>query len=245
MRWTSIVALLGVFAAYSAEAQTAIPSGTLIPASLSGSLNLKKLRSGQQFHAEVMQDIPGTEIKRRSHIVRHVVSLTPVPAGHARLEIAFDAVQWHNQRIPIRADLRAMASFNEVEDAQVPEEGASRGITPEVATTTQIGGEQVYRGGGPVADGDTVVGRPTPWGVLGVPRTQPGTTCRGEADHNKSQQAFWLFSTNACGVYGYSGLQIEHSGRSQPIGTVVLVSDTGKLNLQSGTAFLLRVVAQK
>jgi hypothetical protein len=237
-----MLALLGVCAASGVNAQSAIPSGTLIPASLSGSLNVKRLRVGQQFHAEVMQDVPGTHIKRRSNVVGHVVSLTPDRAGHARLEIAFDAVQWHEQRIPIRADLRAMASFNEVEDAQVPEEGASRGITPEVATTTQIGGEQVYRGGGPVAEGDTIVGRPTPWGVLAVPRAQLGTVCRGESGNNRREQAFWLFSTNACGVYGYSGLQIEHSGRSQPIGTIVLTSDSNKLDLRSGTAFLLRVV---
>jgi hypothetical protein len=241
MRWASIVALLSMCGSCSAIAQSPIPSGTLIPASLSGSLNVKKLHSGQRFHAEIMQDIPGTAMKRRANVIGHVVGYAPDPAGHARLEIAFDAVQTHGQRIPIKADLRAMASFNEVEDAQVPEEGASRGITPEVATTTQIGGEQVYRGGGPVADGNTVVGRPTPWGVLALPRTQTGTACRGEADDNTRAQAFWLFSSDACGVYGYGDIHIAHAGRRQPIGTVVLTSDTSKLDLRSGTAFLLRV----
>jgi len=188
-----------------------------------------------------MQNIPGTPIKRRAQVVGHIVSLAPATSGHARLEIAFDAIQSHGQTIPIKTNLRALASFLEVQEAEDPEEIASRGITPEVATTTQIGGEQVYRGGGPVTEGDTVVGKPTPWGILGLPRTQPGMPCRGAVDHNDQSQAFWLFSTDACGIYGFSSLKIEHAGRTDPAGTVVLASNQDKLSLGSGTAMLLRV----
>lgn len=242
MKYGSLAMVLGILLASAATAQTAIPPGTLIPVSLSGSLNVKKIHSGQQFRTEVMQDIPGTAVRRRARVVGHVVSSTSDHAGHVRLEITFDAIQTRGQRIPIKAGLRALASFNEVEDAQVPEEGASRGITPEVATTTQIGGEQVYRGGGPVAAGETMVGRPTPWGVLATPRTQPGKPCRGVLDNNTQAQAFWLFSSDACGVYGFPDLQIEHAGRADPAGRIILASRGDKLNLGSGTALLLRVL---
>lgn len=240
MRYASILAAFVL--ACAANAQSTVPPGTLIPISLSRGLNVHKIHSGQQLRAEVMQDIPGTSVKRRATVLGHVVNSTSGSAGRAQLAISFDTIESHGRRIPIKTSLRALASFNEVESAQVPEEGASRGITPEVATTTQIGGEQVYRGGGPVADGDTVVGKPTPYGALGLPRTQPGKPCRGALGDPSQAQAFWLFSTDACGIYGFAGLQIEHSGRTEPTGTIVLASNDDKLNLGSGTAMLLRVI---
>lgn len=241
MKSYRLLAAIG-FMPFIAFAQTSLPPGTLIPVSLSGRLNVQKLHPGQRIRADVMQDVPGTSVRRRDHAVGEVVSLTPSRGGHSQLEIRFDAVESHGQRIPIRTSLRALASFSEVQDAQVPEEGASRGMTPDVSTTTQIGGEQVYRGGGPVMAGDTIVGKPSPWGVLALPRTQPGTPCRGVLNNNSRPQAFWVFSTDACGVYGFSKIQIVHAGRTQPAGTIVLASDGGKLNLGSGTAFLLRVL---
>ena len=241
MRCRWLLAAIGLLPMI-APAQTSLPPGTLIPVSLSGSLNVQKLSPGQKIRADVMQDLPGTSIKRRARLIGQARSLHPSSDGHPRLEIRFDAVEIHGQQIPVKTCLRAMASFNEVQEAQIPEEGASRGITPEVATTRQIGGDQVYRGGGPVAVGVDKVGEPTPWGVLAIPRAQPGTPCRGIVDGNTTPQAFWLFSTDACGVYGFSHIRIEHSGRTQPTGTIVLATDEGKLNLRSGTAFLLRVL---
>lgn len=241
MKCLWLVAAIGSLP-WIAWAQTNLPPGTLIPLSLSGSLNVQKLHVGQHIHADVMQDVPGTPVKRRARVVGEIVSAKPANGGTSRLELRFNAVEVHGQRIPIKTSLRALASFNEVEEAQIPEEEASRGITPEVATTQQIGGEQVYRGGGPVAVGDEIVGKPTPWGVLAIPRAQPGMPCRGVVGDSAGAQAFWLFSTDACGVYGLSHIRIENTGRTQPTGTIVLASDESKLNLTSGTAFLLRVV---
>jgi hypothetical protein len=243
MKHAVTVALISLFLACAASAQTNIPAGTLIPASLNGSLNVKRIHPGKQFTAEIMQDIPGTPIERRSNVIGHIASVKPDPSGKPRLQIVFDAVELRDkERIPIKASLRALASFNDVQAAQVPLGGTTTGITPENATTTQIGGEMVYRARGTVAAGDTVVGRPTPWGVLALPRAQPGTPCGGEAFGNTSEQAFWIFSTNACGVFGYGNTQITSTGEQQPVGTVVLTNDKGNIDLQSGTAFLLRVL---
>lgn len=241
MKWIHVLAAI-ILISSSAAAQSSIPIGTLVPVSLSGSLSADRVHAGQQIRAEVMQDIPGTTVKRRAHLLGHVVSAFRDRNGHAHLEIAFDSLVSHGQRILIKTDLRAIASLNEVQEAQIPEEGASRGITPEVATTTQIGGDQVYRGGGPVASGETIVGRPTPWGVVAKPREQLGTPCRGVVNNNTQPQAFWLFSTDACGVYGLSKFRIEHAGRSNPAGKIILASRDGGLQLRSGTALLLRVV---
>jgi hypothetical protein len=222
--------------------QRALPVGTLIPVSLSTALNTDKRHPGDPIHAEVMQDIPGTSVKRRAHVVGHVVSVSRGSNGNARLEFRIDTIKMRRQSIPMATALRALASFLEVQEAQVPEEGASRGITPEVATTTQIGGDQVYRGGGPVAVHGEVVGKPTPWGVVAVPRVHPGMPCRGQFGGHTGLQAFWLFSTDACGVYGLSDVLIEHAGRTAPTGTIVLVSTKGKLNIGTGAALLLRVI---
>ena len=156
------------------------------------------------------------------------------------LEIRFDAVRINGQMVPFNADLRALASYFDVEEAQIPEDMSSRGLTPETWTTQQIGGDQFYRGGGPVAVGSTAVGEVTPWGALDEPRIQSGLTCRGAIGENHGPQAMWLFSSDACGVYGFPNIRIEHAGRSEPGGTIVLASDNGKLNLGSGAGLLLR-----
>ena len=222
-------------------AQSGLPTGTIIPVSLDTGLKADKAHVGQRVRAEVMQDIPGTAIRRRDHVLGHVVQATSSKNGKARIEFRFDAVDMRGQRIPLEVNLRALASFIEVGEAQVPEEGPARGTTPEVATTQQIGGDQVYRGGGPVAVGDTILGKPTPWGVLAVPRAKPGQPCGGALDGNTKPQALWLFSTDACGIYGFQHLRIEHAGRTEPIGNIVIVAERGKINLVSGTGMLLRV----
>lgn len=224
-----------------AIAQNQIPAGTIIPVSLDHGINANHAHPGQQFRAEVMQNVPGTSIRRRAKVFGHVVAATPSSSGGARLEISFDAVQVHGQRIPLKADLRALASYVEVGSAEVPEDMSERGTTPETAITQQIGGERVYRGGGPVAAGDTTVGEPTAYGVLGAPRAQSGQPCRGVVDHNTRQQAFWLFSTDACGVYGFENLRIVDAGRGDASGRITLATEKGKLVLGGGSGMLLRV----
>lgn len=222
-------------------AQNAPPSGTILPISLDTSLNAAKIHPGQLIRATVMQDIPGTAIHRRAKVEGNVVQAGTAENGQMKVEIRFDTVKTHGQMMPIQTNLRALASFMEVEEAQDPEEMSSRGLTPETWTTQQIGGDQVYRGGGPVAVGTTTVGQVTPWGALDVPRTQLGQPCRGAIGENKQPQAMWLFSSDACGVYGFNNIRIQHAGRSDPRGTIVLSSTNGKLKLGSGTGLLLRV----
>ncbi len=236
--WIGIAALLLPLAAV---AQSALPAGALLPVSLDKSLDSRKARPGQTIQAIVMQNIPGTSIHRGAKVIGHVVQVGTLQNGRARVELRFDSLNSRRQRIPLQVDLRALVSFLEVEEAQVPEDMADRGTTPETATTQQIGDEQVYRGGGPVTSGLTIVGQPVPNGVLALPRIQPGKPCRGIVAGNNRPQALWLFSSDACGVYGYPQLRIAHSGRTTPVGDILLVSENGPLQLRSGTGLLLRV----
>jgi hypothetical protein len=188
-----------------------------------------------------MQDVPGTKIHAGNRVFGHVVSAAPNKDGNgAQLTLRFDAVRISKQRIPISADVRAIGSMMEVADAQVPLSGPDRGTSRASWTTTQIGGEIVYRGGGPVANGLRDVGVPSANGVLVWPSAVTGTKCQdGFAD--EGPQAFWVFSSDACGLYGFSDLEIAHSGRGEPVGEIVLTSRSGNVHLQSGSGMLLRV----
>lgn len=111
----------------------------------------------------------------------------------ARVSVRFDTLAVAKRRIPITTDLRALASMLAVEDAQIPDSGPERGTPENAWTTDQNGGEVVYRGGGPVADGLRSVGKPTANGVLVYVSGKPGTKCRGEIEGNDRLQALGIF----------------------------------------------------
>ena len=236
-----ILLMLPSLCAAAATPEVPLSAGAILPVSLDHGLDTKKVHAGQAIRGEIMQDIPGSHVRRRAHIVGQVVSVTASGIGPAELALRFDAIEQHGRRIPLGpTSLRALASFFVVEEAKMPEATMDRGTTPETATTEQIGGEQVYRGGGPVASGLETVGVPGPWGAIARPRPNRQLGCRGEVGGNQPQ-ALWLFSTDACGLYGFPGLRIAHAGRDDPVGTIVLRSDSGRINLPSGTGILLRV----
>jgi hypothetical protein len=226
-------------------AQTGIPAGTILPVALNSSLNSRKVKTGQVITARVMQDVPlspGSTIHAGAKVVGHVIDLKPANgASGAQISLRFDALIVSRQRIPITTNLRALASWMEVWDAQLPQTGPDRGTSENAWTTNQIGGEVVYRGGGPVADGLQPVGVPTYGGVLVHVSAKLGTKCRGEIEGNDRLQALWVFSSDACGVYGFPDLEIVHAGRTNPIGEITLASDKGNMNLRAGSGMLLRV----
>jgi len=227
-------------------AQTEIPSGTIFPVALNTSLNSHKVKAGQKVTARVMQDVSlpaGSTIRAGAKVMGQVIEVHPQTAtSGATLSLRFDTLAFGKRRVPIVTDLRALASMMGVYDAQLPESGTDRG-TPESAwTTDQIGGEVVYRGGGPVARGLRVVGTPTADGVLVRVAASPGTKCRGAIDGNDRPQALWVFSSDACGAYDFENLAIVHAGRSNPVGEITLASERGDLKVRAGSGMLLRVI---
>jgi hypothetical protein len=224
--------------------QNTIPAGTILPVALNSSLNSRKVKVGQVITARVMQDVPlpqGT-IHAGSKVIGHVTNVKPADArSGAQLSFRFDTLIDSKQRVPIVANLRALASMMAVEAAQLPESGPDRGTSQNAWTTDQIGGEVVYRGGGPVANGLRPVGEPTTNGVLVHISAKPGSKCRGEIEGNDRLQATWVFSSDACGVYDIPNLEIAHAGRTNPLGEITLVSTKGDVNVRAGGGMLLRV----
>ena len=224
-------------------AQSSIPPGTILPARLNSSLNPRKIHPGQRITARIMQDVPlpsGRKIPSGSKLAGQILSVETHGPQSAKINFRFDQLHFSHHSVGISAHLRALASVMQVEDAQTPPTGPDRG-TPWVWATRNLIGVEVAYGTGPVARGTEIVGEGVIDGVLLPARANPDRGCRGEAAGNSAPQAFWVFSSDACGVYGLEDLQISHAGRTPPVGEVMLSSNTGRLNVRAGSGLLLRV----
>lgn len=226
-------------------AQASVPAGTVLPVRLETTLSSKSIKPGQKLTARVMQDVhlaDGRTIRAGSHVTGHVVDVTPSDSARgARFSFQFDSLDFSKKTVPIRTNLRALASLLDVDSAQIPETGPDRGTPPSAWITNQIGGETVYRGGGHVMNARQVVGEPVPDGILARAMANPGSGCRGTVDENGQVQSMWVFSSYACGIYGYPYLKIVHAGRTDPAGVITLASQKEDWKIWSGSGLLLRV----
>lgn len=243
-----IILLLVLLLSAPLFAQESVPAGTILPVRLNSSLSTKT-KPGQTISARVMQTVPlgkHSKIRSGSTLIGHVVDVRPAaPGTNAQITLVLDTLKTRHHSIPVVTSLRALASMVDVGDAHIPDTGPDRGTAPEVYTTVQVGGEVVYRGGGSVMDGEEVVGKPVPDGVLAQTRPNESGDCRGSVSGNDRPQALWIFSTNACGVYGIKGLEILHAGRTGPLGQISVGSKSGDVKIYGGSGMLLRVISSE
>jgi len=219
-----------------------IPAGTILPVIVNSDLRSDKNGSGSAIVATIMQDVPlgrGETLRKGSMLTGHVVEATTPGRGSDESKISFqlDHVRLGNQTLPITTTLRAVASRSEV-SAATPEV-----ISSEYANNTiEIGGDEIsYGEGGLVMVGSQVVGKYTRQGVLAYLDQDGDTPTGGTIDDNARPQAFWLFSVNARGAYGFGDLRILPSGRTESPGEVTLASNRKAIKLDKGSAMLLRV----
>jgi len=224
-----------------------IPRGAILPVVLRSALCFDKARPGQVLHGEIAQDVPfgsSAGIHKGARVEGHALEATPSGNGSATtVKIQFDKVNVGGQWMPVVTDLRAIAGFMTVIEAGIPVEAPAEGSPYNWLPKEQIGGDTAYGVGGPVrsADGSKVIGKFLGDGVLGQASAKEGTPCRGPLDHNNNPQALWVFSSAACGIYGIKHLEIQHAGRTDPVGTIVLASHVRNLKLRDGDGLLLRV----
>ncbi|MGO9303413.1 MAG: hypothetical protein ACLP3R_06870, partial [Candidatus Korobacteraceae bacterium] len=74
------------------------------------------------------------------------------------------------------------------------------------------------------------------WGKL-----TPAGDCLA-TEVNEQEQALWVFSTTACGVYGFEDLKLAQTGSSAPVGQITLESAKDIL-VRDGSGWLLLVNA--
>jgi len=241
-----VVFLLLLASATGLHAQTAVPPGTVLPVRLDSSVSSVDSKPEQIVTARVMQNVPlpgGAQIRKGTEVVGHLVKLVPASGNStAEMVFTFDSIKLSDHTVPVHTSLRALASNLEVADAQTPKY-FDDATASTYGTTTQVGGEVVYRGGGHVMSGETVIGEPVYGGVLSRTRANLDKGCRGAVAGNDQPQSLWIFSSDACGAYGLPHVTIAHAGRTSPEGEIVLASENNRpLKVRSGSAMLLRVL---
>jgi hypothetical protein len=226
----------------------AIPPGTILPVRLNSTISSAKSKPGQVITGRIMQDVPlssGIRIKEGSKVVGNIVELTHASSGRPpTISLRFDKLISGHQEIPITTNLRAIAGFMRINEAQTPPIGPGESDVYRWLTTVQVGGDVVYGEGGPVTtpnDPSDVIGKAVTGGVLAQVRANEAAKCRGATDGNEAPQALWVFSSDACGAYGLEHLRIVSVGRSDPAGVIVFSSDKGNVKIPGGAGMLLRV----
>ena len=218
-----------------------LPAGTALPVMLKSAIDAGKVTPGAAIKARVMQDISlpsGVRIRAGATVLGNIVGVNrPGTGSSSRVTVRFDRLAFHRSTLHFSSHLRALASMSEVFEAWLPTNAIDDyGTSTADWNTVQVGGnEVVYRRNGTVMSASDVVGKASIGGDVQAP-LQPVRSggCHGGAN----PQALWVFSTTACGVYGYDDITIAHRGRTNPVGDIVLVSK-GKLRVQSGSGLLL------
>jgi hypothetical protein len=224
-----------------------IPAGTILPVRLNHALSSKNAQAGQEVTGRIMQDVPlpnHEEIHQGAKVSGRIVSVQRAGNGaDGKISFRFDTLEIHGRRISIVTSLRAIAGFMEVQSAQTPEFTPGFGTPYTWANTRQIGGDEVYGVGGPVtSENSGEVGKGVYGGVLVHVRARPESECRGPLDAEDRLQALWVFSSDACGVYGIQGVAIAHAGRIAPVGEIALVAEQRDLLVRGASGMLLRVI---
>ncbi len=219
-----------------------LPPGTSLPVQLSSTLNAKNVKAGQKIEGKLMQEVnlgADEKIKSGSHVTGHVISATKPGSNGAAITLQFDSIEDEHQTIPLRVALRALASSQSVFNAGLPIGAASTYESSVSWSTRQVGGEVVFRGRGYVANADGKVGIWNGSGVWGK-LAASGDCPAGESPD--PQQALWIFSTTACGAYGFERTKVDQTGFTAPVGQIVLTS-TKDIDVRGGSGWLLVVLS--
>jgi hypothetical protein len=207
-----------------------IPAGTLLPAMLDDTVDSDKSKPGEAISAKLRQDVPlpgGGKIKRESKITGHVVAVTAASDGNPyQISVKFEQIEVNRRPV---AQSRQPANAN-----------GGNGTSVWDLNLSQIGGQIAYNGQKVVRWKGQVVGRiPQPGAVLAVPMANPEFGCAGPGA-NTSEQAFWVFSTNACGIYGNNDMTfVTGIGVTSP-GQIEFKSPK-KITASGGSGWLLQV----
>jgi len=222
-----------------------IPAGTLLPAMLDDTFDSEKSKPGEAISAKLRQDVPlpgGGKIKRLSKVLGHVVAVTPASDGNPyQITVQFAQIEVNKRPVNISVGLRAYATMELVAQSRQPA-NANSGLGTSVwdLNLSQVGGQIAYTGQKIVKGNGQVVGRiPQPGAVLAVPMANPEFGCAGPGA-NQSEQAFWVFSTNACGIYGNDDMTLVSGIGGTNSGQIAFKSPK-KITVRGGSGWLLQV----
>ena len=241
-----VVVLSLLFAANSSSQE--IPAGTVLPVMMSTTMDNGKSKPGDRVSGRLMQDVvlpSGVRLRTGARVEGQVVE-SPVPSasGGAHLAVRFDRLISGKTSFRTNVSLRALASMQDVFDAQLPVSAFDEyGTSISDWTTVQVGGAAVYNGDGTVRSALDIVGRTTQFGaVTATLIPDPKRGCPPASSESERQVSLWVFSPWACGTYGFDDLNIAHHGVTPPVG-VIQLSSPASIQVRGGSGWLLRVVA--
>ncbi|SNT36803.1 hypothetical protein SAMN05421770_10961 [Granulicella rosea] len=230
----------------SAPADAALAPQTTLPIVFTRSVDAGRAHIGDAIAAKTTQAVRlanGHVLPAGSQVLGHVTAgaafrydSTPyAKQPQAELAFTFDAVVDHGQQIPLKVVVRAMA---DPLTASAASESFSSDDT--LATTTQVGGDQVQGSQEEVLsrDGDVVAYRRGS-GVYAHLIAAQGNAPRG-CDASNTEQSVSLFSASACGLYGFTDVSMTDAGDG---GAVVLASRRRSPKIWAHSHALLEVVA--
>lgn len=232
------------------SSSSSIPVGTILPVSLHKNLSADEVLAGQEIEGEIMQDVPlqgRDKIHANSHVTGTIVSIAQAAGGAGtQVSLRFNKIDNHGEMISMVTSLRAIASYQAVSAAQAPLNSSNSGTPAGWADTVLIGGDVRYGDGGEVVNRQKQkVGKGVGGGVLVHVSARPGSGCDGPINGDDSLQALWVFSSDACGVYGLPGVEITHNGKTAPFGVITLRFEGSETKLDGLTGMLLRVATPR
>jgi hypothetical protein len=231
------IAVVVLFSATALTAQS-IPAGTALPVMLNSGLNAKGAKPNQKIEGKLMQEVnlsEGAKLKSGSHVTGHVVSVSRPKGSGSHIVVQFDQLQDEHLTIPLHVSLRAIASSQNVFQAGLPVDTNSTNESSQSWVTKQVGGEVVFRGRGYVASDKGKVGIYSGTGVWG--KLAASGDCPA-SESNNPLQALWIFSTTACGAYGFENTKLEQSGLTPPLEQIAFSSDKD-IDIRGGSGWLL------
>jgi hypothetical protein len=225
-----------------------LPDGCILPAKLNKALSAREAKAGETVEAEVTQEVPlpaRAKIALRSVVEGVILGVRKDQDGPGvELDLRFNQVSTRDRKLPAVMSLRAIASYVAIAEARTPLSGPDAGTPDGWANTIQIGGDVRYGDGGPVRSRyRQKVGTGVRGGVLVYARANPERGCQDPQAENRPQ-ALWVFSADACGVYGLTDLEVIRTGQAAPIGDITLHFKKANKDLPAGTGLLLRVMSR-
>jgi hypothetical protein len=224
-----------------------LPPGTAIPIQVRTGLNANKDRVGKRIEGRVMQEVPlpdTNKIKDGSRVTGHIVRITKQPQSGSSIVVRFDAIEDGKHTVALSVYLLALASGVSVDQAHSPINITSNLDPPTQWVTRQVGGDVVNRGRGKAASPNGTVGRWLHGSSVMIRLTPDSAAGCPSGPGYDVDQAVWIFSSAACGTYGFSNLNIANSGGTPPLGDIVLQS-AKNVEIRSGSGWLLMSVSKK
>lgn len=234
----------------SQEAKTATPPAeTAIPVVFTRPIKVRTAKRGDRVMARTMQVVlygPAGNIPKGSRVKGHVIDASyKGNTQQSSITFQFDKLIAKKRIASVCMSVRAMAdsidAYKATREATSLDTNASLG-------TTLVGGDHIRPGGKYVyATEYDKVGISNRFGIFS--RLEPAdshshtvaTDCSGVA----TLQSVAIFSSGACGLYGFADTYLAATGAENPMRAITLIGKHHPIEIPSGSAALLQIVPCK